>query len=86
MYHYVNYYPDPNGVVMNITTNAQLIDENGGDTTDTDIKTGLTRVQAQIGNETNNVDGKFAITFNTNINLDTNTANAAMIHTALQRH
>ena len=29
MYHYVNYYPDPNGVVMSITTNAQLLDENG---------------------------------------------------------
>ena len=82
MYHYVNYYPDPNGVVMNITTNAQLIDENGGDTTDTDIKTGLTRVQAQIANETNNVDGKFAITFNTNIGETANDDNLD-IHTAL---
>ena len=31
-------------------------------------KDGLTRVQAQIGDEDNVVDGAFTITFNTNIN------------------
>ena len=67
MYHYVNYYPDPNGVVMNITTNAQLIAPNGDNTERTNINPGLTRVQAQIGDENNEVDGEFTITFNTNI-------------------
>ena len=36
MYHYVNYYPDPNGVVDSITTDAQLI-VNGENATGTDI-------------------------------------------------
>ena len=71
MYHYFNYYPDPNGVVMNVTTNVE--------TTDTEIKSGLTRVQAQVGED---VDGKFAITFNTNINEETNDINI-IFHAAL---
>ena len=70
MYHYVNYYPDPDSeVVDSIMTDAQLINADGRDVTDTEIKPGLTRVQAQIGDENNEVDGEFTITFNTNISL-----------------
>ena len=80
MYHYVNYYPDPSGVVMNVTTDAQLVgaDDDGN----TEIKTGLTRVQALIGDDDTEVDGAFTITFNTNINATTNDANV-VLHTAL---
>ena len=51
MYHYVNYYPDPDSeLVTEITTDAQLIDAAGENTTTTTtIKEGLTRVQAQVG-------------------------------------
>ena len=79
MYHYVNYYPDPdNDLVTSITTDAQLLDELGNAATSptTIKKDGLTRVQAQIGDEDNVVDGAFTITFNTNINEDNSTANA----------
>ena len=47
LFNYVNYYPDPNGVVGNIATNAELI-VNGENATGIDnIKPGLTRVWAQ---------------------------------------
>ena len=68
MYHFVSYYPDPDStLVTDITTDAQLLDENGNATTsDTTIKKdGLTRVLAQIGDEENDVDGAFALTFTT---------------------
>ena len=83
MYHYVNYYPDPDSdLVTSIMTDAQLIDKNGDPASSTTITKGLTRVQAQIGDESNDVDGKFAITFNTNIGETTNNDNAN-IHAAL---
>ena len=62
LFHYINYYPDPNDVVTKISTDAELI-VNGENTTDTtDIESGLTRVQAQV-----EADGEFSITFTTNI-------------------
>ena len=54
------------------------MDEDGN----TEIKTGLTRVQAQIGDENTEVDGAFTITFNTNINATITAANANL-HAAL---
>ena len=63
MYHYVNYYPDPDSdLVTDIMTDAQLIAPNGDNVTSTEIKPGLTRVQAQVGD---GVDGLFALTFTT---------------------
>ena len=81
MYHYVNYYPDPDRRCDSIMTDAQLINADGRDVTDTEIKPGLTRVQAQIGDENNEVDGEFTITFNTNLNepIDAN----AVLHASL---
>ena len=83
MYHFVNYYPDPDSdLVTTITTDAQLLDEEGNATSSTTITKGLTRVQAQVGDD---VDGLFALTFittNFNAALDTGDDNAAM-NTAL---
>ena len=82
LYHFVNYYPDPDStLVTSIATDAQLIDAAGENATTTNITPGLTRVQAQAHDD---VDGLFALTFTTNFNetLDTDTDNAAM-NTAL---
>ena len=70
LFHYINYYPDPNGVVDNIATDAELIVNNENVTGIADIESGLTRVQAQT-----QADGEFSITFTTNINSTTNAAN-----------
>ena len=83
MYHYVNYYPDPdNDLVTSIMTDAQLLDAAGEDATTTTIGEGLTRVQAQVGE---GVDGLFALTFTTtNFNAALDTAgNNGALNTAL---
>ena len=80
LFHYINYYPDPNGVVTKISTDAELI-VNGENTTDTtDIESGLTRLQAQV-----EADGEFSITFTTNIESNHNDCKRAAEH-RLQRH
>ena len=61
LFNYVNYYPDPNGVVESIEANAALI-VNGENATGIDIESGLTRIQAQAAAD------EFSITFTTNIN------------------
>ena len=83
MYHFVSYYPDPDSTLVDgITTDAQLLNEEGEDAPTTTIAKGLTRVQAQVGED---VDGKFALTFDTDgydTDTDTESDNAAM-NTAL---
>ena len=61
MHHYVNYYPDPDGVeVDDITTDAELVDEDGVNSTGTTTIGDLTKIRAQTG-----ADGIFTVTFDT---------------------
>ena len=83
MYHFVSYYPDPDStLVTSITTNAQLLDETWQRYhLRHHNKEGRPDKSAGAGGMTD-VDGLFALTFNTNINetLDTATANAVHEH------
>ena len=61
MHHYVSYYPDPDGVeVDDITTDAELVNDDGTNSTGTTTIEDLTKIRAQTG-----ADGIFTVTFGT---------------------